>query len=186
MHKRTQRMSRLKFVGTVAIAWGLAAGASVLSMKVTAAAADDTDAPTASASMDGQAQTPTKTALDRSSHKRVGKASFYASRYSNRIMSDGTRMRPESNNAASLTLPLGTTARVTNLATGRSALVTIKDRGPYVRGRIIDLSPATAHRIGLEPKQGVTKVEVVPLTIPLADGTVKIVSNMRINPDTLM
>jgi rare lipoprotein A len=101
-------------------------------------------------------------------------------------MSDGTRMRPESNNAASLTLPLGTTARVTNLQTGRSALVTIKDRGPYVRGRIIDLSPATAQRIGLERKQGVTKVEVVPLTLPLADGTIKIVANMRVDPNRLM
>jgi rare lipoprotein A len=186
MHQRTQRISRLKFAGTVAIAWGLAAGAIVLSMRVTAAASRSTDAPAASASLDDQAQTRTKTSLDRSGHKRVGKASFYASRYANRVMSDGTRMRPESNNAASLTLPLGTTARVTNLATGRSALVTIKDRGPYVRGRIIDLSPATAHRIGLEPKQGVTQVEVVPLTVPLADGTVKIVSNLRINPDQLM
>lgn len=186
MNKRTQRMSRLKFAGTVAIAWGLAAGASVLGMKITDAAADTTDAQTATAPVDNQAQSPTKTPLDRSGRKRVGKASFYADRYANRVMSDGSRMRPESNNAASLTLPLGTTARVTNLATGRSALVTIEDRGPYVRGRIIDLSPATAHRIGLEPKQGVTKVEVVPLTIPLADGTVKIVSNMRINPETLM
>lgn len=186
MHKRTQRISRLKFVGTVAIAWGLAAGASVLSMKVTAASADAPDAASASAPSDNQAQTPTKTPLDLSGHKRVGKASFYASRYANRVMSDGSRMRPESNNAASLTLPLGTTARVTNLATGRSALVTIKDRGPYVRGRIIDLSPATAQRIGLQRRQGVTTVEVVPLTVPLADGTVKIVSNMHINPETLM
>jgi rare lipoprotein A len=101
-------------------------------------------------------------------------------------MSDGTRMRPSSNNAASLTLPLGTTARVTNLQTGRSALVTIRDRGPYVRGRIIDLSPATAERIGLDRKQGVTKVEVVPLTVPLADGTMRIVSNMRVVPNRLM
>lgn len=173
-------------MGTVAIAWGLAAGASVLSMKVSAAPADATEASTASAPMDNPAKAPTKTPLDRSGHKRIGKASFYASRYSNRIMSDGTRMRPDSNNAASLTLPLGTTARVTNLATGRSALVTIQDRGPYIRGRIIDLSPATAQRIGLERKQGVARVEVVPLTVPLADGTVKIVSNMRINPNTLM
>jgi len=185
MHKRTQRMSRLKFVGTVAIAWGLAAGASVLSMQVTAAPDDGANTPPSLAQ--NQAETPTTAkVLDRSGHKRVGKASFYASSFNNRTMSDGTRMRPESNNAASLTLPLGTTARVTNLETGRSALVTIKDRGPYVRGRIIDLSPATAHRIGLEPKQGLTKVAVVPLTVPLADGTVKIVSNMRIDPDTLM
>jgi rare lipoprotein A len=185
MHKRTQRISQLKFVGTVAIAWGLAAGASVLSMKVRAA--PDEGANTAPSFAQGQTDAlSTSKMLDRTGHKRVGKASFYASKYFNRTMSDGTRMRPESNNAASLTLPLGTTARVTNLETGRSALVTIKDRGPYVRGRIIDLSPATAERIGLERKQGLTKVEVVPLTVPLADGTVKIVSNMRVDPNRLM
>lgn len=178
-------MSRLKFVGTVAIAWGLAAGASVLSMTVTAAPDDGANTPAPHAHNQNEPLTKSKV-LDRTGHKQVGKASFYASKYYNRTMSDGTRMRPDSNNAASLTLPLGTTARVTNLATGRSALVTIQDRGPYVRGRIIDLSPATAHRIGLEPKQGVTKVTVVPLTVPLADGSVKIVSNMRIDPATLM
>jgi len=51
-------------------------------------------------------------------------------------------------NAASKTLaPSGPTARVTNLQTGRSAVVTIQDRGPYVKGRIVDLSPATAREI---------------------------------------
>ena len=72
-------------------------------------------------------------------------------------------MQPQENNAASKTLPLGTTAMVTNLKTGRTAIVTIRDRGPYVKGRIVDLSPSTARKIGLEPKQGVTKVEVAPL-----------------------
>ena len=185
MHKRTKRISQLKFVGTVAIAWALAAGASVLSMKVSAAPHEGATA--APSLVQDQTDTlSTSKVLDRTGHKRVGKASFYASKYFNRTMSDGTRMRPDSNNAASLTLPLGTTARVTNLETGRSALVTIKDRGPYVRGRIIDLSPATAARIGLERKQGLTKVEVVPLTVPLADGTVKIVSNMRVDLSRLM
>lgn len=174
----TLQTSRLKYASVIAVAWGLAASAGVLSMQGTAAPRDAGSAPTDSADN----QTPAKTRLDRSGHRRVGKASFYAARYSNRTMSDGTRMRPESNNAASLTLPLGTTARVTNLATGRSALVTIRDRGPYVRGRIIDLSSATAERIGLERKQGLATVEIVPLTLPLADGTIKIVSNMRIAP----
>jgi peptidoglycan lytic transglycosylase len=184
MHQRTRLMSRLKYASTIAIAWGVAAGASVLSMQVTAAPDDVNDI--SAASTQNQKQTP-KATLDRSGRTRTGTASFYASRYSNRVMSDGHRMRPDSNNAASLTLPLGTTAKVTNLATGRSALVTIQDRGPYVRGRIIDLSPATAQRIGLEPKQGLTKVEVVPLTVPLADGTVKIVANnMRIDQHPLM
>jgi rare lipoprotein A len=95
-------------------------------------------------------------------------------------MADGTPMRPLSDNAASLTLPLGTTARVTNLATGLSAVVTIRDRGPYVNGRIIDLSPATARKIGLQRKQGLAQVQVAPLTVPLLDGTVLIAPNQPI------
>ncbi len=116
--------------------------------------------------------------LDRSGDKQVGTASFYAARYSGKTMADGTPMRLYSNNAASLTMPLGTTAKVTNLQTGRSAVVTIRDRGPYARGRIIDLSPATARSIGISRTQGLAKVEVVPLSLPLPDGTVKVASNM--------
>jgi rare lipoprotein A len=99
--------------------------------------------------------------------------------FAGRKMADGTRMQPQSDNAASKTLPLGTTAKVTNLETGRSAVVTIRDRGPYIRGRIVDLSPATAKEIGLDHQKGVTKVEVAPLVVPLADGSVKLVSNAR-------
>src|ERR1700691_2967161 len=107
--------------------------------------------------------------LDRSGDKRRGKASFYARMFSGRKMADGTIMEPQSNNAASKTLPLGTIAKVTNLETGRSAVVTIRDRGPYIRGRIVDLSPATAKEIGIGHKNGVAKVEVAPLSVPLPD-----------------
>ncbi len=104
--------------------------------------------------------------LDRSGKKRVGKASVYAHEFVGRKMADGARMDARGDNAASKTLPLGTQAEVTNLKTGQSATVTIHDRGPYVKGRIVDLSPATADQIGLEPKEGVTKVEVKPITLP--------------------
>lgn len=99
-------------------------------------------------------------------HRQVGKASFYADRFAGRKMANGKRMDPNDNNAASRTLPLGTKARVTNLQTGRSAVVTIEDRGPYVDGRIVDLSPATAQQIGLGKRQGVAPVEVVPIEPP--------------------
>ncbi len=69
-------------------------------------------------------------------------------------MADGKQMDPRHDNAASRTLPLGTTAKVTNLETGKSAFVTIQDRGPYVDGRIVDLSPSTAREIGLSHRQG--------------------------------
>jgi rare lipoprotein A len=112
--------------------------------------------------------------LDRSGHKRRGKASFYARQFSGRKMADGTTMQPQSNNAASKTLPLGTTAKVTNLETGQSAVVTIRDRGPYIKGRIVDLSPSTAKQIGIDHKNGVAKVEVAPIVVPLPDGSMKL------------
>jgi rare lipoprotein A len=115
-----------------------------------------------------------KLKIDRSGRKRFGKASLYARMFAGRKMADGNRMRPTGNNAASLTLPLGTTAQVTNLQTGKTAVVTIQDRGPYVSGRIVDLSPATARQIGLDRRTGVTEVEVAPITVPQPDGHIKL------------
>jgi len=97
--------------------------------------------------------------------KQKGKASYYAGFFAGRKMANGEPMRPESNNAASRTLPLGTTAIVTNLENGRSAEVEIKDRGPYVSGRIIDVSPGTARQLGML-EDGVVRVEVIPLSVP--------------------
>ncbi|HEX3950550.1 MAG TPA: septal ring lytic transglycosylase RlpA family protein [Steroidobacteraceae bacterium] len=115
-----------------------------------------------------------KSPLDRSGKKRFGKASFYAHMFAGRKMADGKRMDPAHNNAASRTLPIGTTAKVTNLETGKSAVVRIQDRGPYVEGRIVDLSPATAKEIGITHRQGVAKVEVAPIAVPLPNGGVKL------------
>jgi rare lipoprotein A len=97
---------------------------------------------------------------------QVGKASIYAKKFANRRMADGRRMDPNGDNAASKTLPLGTKALVTHLGTGKSAVVTIEDRGPHVPGRIVDLSPATAEQIGLSRKEGLARVEVRPLDVP--------------------
>ena len=185
MQNSNRSMSRTRAAATIAIAWALGAAASVISIMATADSAEASPASQA-ASHSAGGFTPTakiqidpnaKRQLDRSGQKRTGKASFYADHYSGKTMADGTPMRLYGNNTASITLPLGTTAKVTNLDTGRSAIVTIRDRGPYVRGRIVDLSPATARKIGLERKKGLAKVEVAPLTIPLPDGTVKIMRN---------
>ena len=100
-------------------------------------------------------------------------ASFYAKMFNGRKMADGTPMDPMGDNAASRTLPLGTRAVVTNLETGSSAVVTIRDRGPYVHGRIVDLSPATAQQIGITPRQGLARVEVSPISVPLPNGSVR-------------
>ena len=111
--------------------------------------------------------------IDLSGERRIGIASYYANRFAGRKMADGTRMDPQDDNAASKTLPLGTKARVTNLETGQSATVTIQDRGPYVKGRIVDLSPSTAREIGITRHDGIATVEVAPIAVPQPDGTVK-------------
>lgn len=98
-----------------------------------------------------------------------GKASYYAPRLAGRRMADGGRFDPRSDSAAHRTLPLGTTARVKNLENGRSATVTVRDRGPHARGRIIDLSPGTAERLGMKG-EGVAPVEVAPMAVPRAGG----------------
>jgi rare lipoprotein A len=118
-----------------------------------------------------RASAAAKPRLDHSGRSRIGMASFYAGRFAGQKMADGTRMDPHDDNAASRTLPLGTRARVTNLRTGQSAVVTIQDRGPYAKGRIIDLSPATARRIGIHRRAGVAMVRVTPITVPKRNTT---------------
>jgi rare lipoprotein A len=114
-----------------------------------------------------------KLPADLSGHKRVGKASVYAQRFVGHKMADGAPMQAHGDNAASKTLPIGTTAKVTNVETGASAVVKIEDRGPYVKGRIVDLSPSTAQKIGIDSKDGVAKVSVEPIAVPLPNGEVK-------------
>jgi rare lipoprotein A len=110
---------------------------------------------------------------DLSGRNRTGIASFYADSFSGKPMANGAPMSLHGNNAASRTLPLGTVAKVTNLKTGKSAVITIQDRGPYVQGRIVDLSPATARKIGITRRQGVSTVDVAPVAVPLPDGRIK-------------
>lgn len=115
-----------------------------------------------------------KPKIDRSGRTQTGKASIYSEKFNNKTMADGNKMDPHDDNAASKTLPLGTKAKVTNLETGQSTEVTIQDRGPHVKGRIVDLPAAKAKEIGLTKKEGVAKVEVAPVEIPLPNGGVKL------------
>src|SRR5450631_2954441 len=110
---------------------------------------------------------------DLSGRTRFGNASVYAEKFAGREMADGTQMDPHGDNAASKTLPLGTTAIVTNTETGKSAQVTIQDRGPYVVGRIVDLSVSTARKIGITQHKGIATVTVAPISVPLPDGSTK-------------
>jgi peptidoglycan lytic transglycosylase len=89
-----------------------------------------------------------------------GIASVYA--YSGQKTADGERASPHGLTAAHRTLPFGTKVRVTNLRNGRSVVVRINDRGPFVRGRVIDLTPAGAHAIGMDG--------LAPVRLDVVDG----------------
>ncbi len=84
----------------------------------------------------------------------AGIASIYA--YKGEKTANGEIARPNGLTAAHRTLPLGTVVRVTNRRNGRSVVVRINDRGPYVRGRVIDLTPAGARALGFSGLTPVT------------------------------
>ncbi len=84
-----------------------------------------------------------------------GLASIYG--YSGGRTASGEHASPGALTAAHRTLPFGTMVRVTNRSSGRSVVVRINDRGPFVRGRIIDLTPAAARALGFS---GLANVEV--------------------------
>jgi rare lipoprotein A len=92
----------------------------------------------------------------------TGMASFYGGRFHGRQTASGVRFDANGMTAAHRSLPFGTRVRVTHLGTGRSVEVRINDRGPYVGGRIIDLSQGAAGVIGMHG-QGVARVKVTVL-----------------------
>lgn len=80
--------------------------------------------------------------------KECGLASWYGPGFHGRPTASGARFNENAMTAAHRTLPLGTVVKVTNQHTGKSVKVRINDRGPFVRGRIIDLSKAAAAKLG--------------------------------------
>jgi rare lipoprotein A len=96
----------------------------------------------------------------------TGKASWYGAPYHNRRSSNGEIYDMNQLTAAHRTLPLGSTVRVTNLKTGHSTIVRITDRGPFVEGRIVDLSLAAAKQADVW-KAGVAPVRLEVLRTPV-------------------
>jgi rare lipoprotein A len=94
---------------------------------------------------------------------KVGKASIYAQSFAGKPTASGVPLHPRADVVASNSLPLGSNAKVTDLQTGKSAVVTVEDRGRLPKGRVVDLTPATARKIGLGQKQGVAPVSVQPV-----------------------
>ena len=121
-----------------------------------------------------------------------GYASFYARSATGSRTANGERLHHDSLTCAHRTLPFNTFLKVTNQKNGKTVIVRINDRGPFVRGRIIDLSRAAAHEIGMFA-HGIVPVTVEQayrITIPLKAPSINIpipkmeITNIEI-PDTL-
>lgn len=89
-----------------------------------------------------------------------GGASYYSDKFQGKPTASGELHDQNALTAASRDLPLGSTARVTNLENGKSVEVEITDRGPYAKGVVIDLSKRAARTIGIDTDQGVARVRV--------------------------
>jgi rare lipoprotein A len=97
----------------------------------------------------GCASRDTSAPAEIDSYHAEGQASWYGSRHHGRRTASGERFDQHALTAAHRSLPFGSKVRVTNLSNQRSVVVRINDRGPYARGRIIDLSRAAAERLGM-------------------------------------
>lgn len=104
--------------------------------------------------------------------EQIGEASFYGPGFHGKKTATGEKFDQNDLTAAHPTLPLGTQATVTNLETGDSVDVNINDRGPYAKGRDIDLSKRAAKELGMT-KDGVAPVKIEAEVAPVEKGKEK-------------
>jgi rare lipoprotein A len=105
---------------------------------------------------------PSKTYIG---YQETGIASWYGSNFHGRPTASGEIYNMYAMTAAHKTLPLGTYVKVTNLENGRTVVVKINDRGPFVKGRIIDLTYTAAKKLGMANK-GITRVKITVVKSP--------------------
>ncbi len=109
----------------------------------------------------------------------VVKASWYGPGLAGKKTTSGEVYNPKALTAASKTLPIGSVVKVTNPENGKSVNVRINDRGPFVRGRSLDLSQRAAEKIGVIHK-GVTRVKVTRAAVPVHESATPAVSDSSI------
>jgi len=139
--------------------WRALAGSAVAGLALLTSAC-------AGAGEDVAAAAPTRTEAEAqpTGPAQIGQASYYARHFTGRRMANGQRFDPASPTVAHRTLPFGTVVRVTNLDNGRTATARVLDRGPWIRGRIVDVSPRIARDLDMI-RAGIARVEVVPVEV---------------------
>ena len=118
-----------------------------------------------------QAVEPPSRTHDKVLYSETGLASWYGPPYHNRRASNGEIYNMNALTAAHRTLPLGTKVRVTNMKTQSSVVVRITDRGPFIEGRIIDLSMAAAKEVDVwRPGTAPVRIDVLETPAPIETG----------------
>jgi rare lipoprotein A len=102
---------------------------------------------------------PAAMPLPAAAFSQTGIASYYGPELHGRRTASGERFNQHGMTAAHRTAPFGSRLKVTNLLNGRSVMVRVNDRGPFVRGRVVDVSAGAARQIGFHGR-GVTRVKV--------------------------
>ena len=97
--------------------------------------------------------------FEASANGQTGIASFYGSKFQGRRTASGERFNNSAMTAAHRSAPFGSQLRVTNISNGRSVVVRVNDRGPFVRGRVVDVSGVAARQLGMQGS-GLTRVRV--------------------------
>ncbi len=115
-----------------------------------------------------------------------GKASYYARKFNGARTASGERLHPDSMTCAHRSYAFGTLLKVTNVNTGKSVVVRVNDRGPFVKGRIIDLSYRAAKELGII-SQGIATVMVEPykkeVQVPLKDESEQVLPELDFDLD---
>jgi len=118
-----------------------------------------------------RSRAPAGPAAEAPQYVETGVASWYGPPYHNRQGANGEIYDMHALTAAHRTLPLNTTARVTNLKTGHSVTVRITDRGPFIEGRMLDLSLAAAKQVDVwRPGTAEVRLEVMHAPVPIDQG----------------
>jgi len=104
-----------------------------------------------------------------------GRASFYGDKWIGRLTANGERYKPNDVTAAHKSLPFNTNVRVTNLKNGKSVVVRINNRGPYIRGRDLDLSVVAAKTLDM------VSSGVIPVKMEIVRSKKSPVTNNRVN-----
>lgn len=94
---------------------------------------------------------------------QIGEASFYHDSLHGEEMANGKLYNKNKVSVAHKTFPLGSKVKITNLTNGKKITARVLDRGPYVEGRVVDLSKKAARKLGITKEQGIAPVQVVLL-----------------------